>query len=283
MIFVIGGNGRLGRAIAAEYGNESVIVLDRAVYQDWSLSMSADDVTRYFEKIGKENATVVVTAGLLDPTISQDNLMRVNFQLPKTVIAGASKLGYKVVTFGTVMECLLKSQNPYIQSKALLGNYVANVASANCQALHLRIHTLFGMGAPSQFMFLGQMLDALQKNRPFKMTLGKQLREYHHVQDEAKAIRKIVSSVPCGIMDVSHGEPVSLKEIAESIFSSFGKENFLCLGALPEPPEDNFGQALKRPAILKDILFRETLPAVVDYMKTATLAGSANSEARFNG
>ena len=283
MIHVIGGNGRLGRAIIAQYADEKVVALDRATYVHWSVNMSADDVTRYFEKTGEENATVIVSAGLLDPKTSYDQLTRVNFELPKTIIDGASKLGYKIVTFGTVMERLLKSQNPYIQSKSLLGDYVANVASAQCKAVHLRIHTLYGMGAPSPFMFLGQLHDALQKDKPFRMTLGRQLREYHHVQDEARAVRKILSNLSFGVMDVSHAAPVTLKEVAESVFSSFGKESLLHLGVLEEPSEDNFDRVFERPGILKDSFFRDTLPAVVHYIRSVTFGGARKLECGFNG
>jgi nucleoside-diphosphate-sugar epimerase len=267
MIFLVGGRGRLGRALAAAYPASNVIVLERSVYEGWSRSGASEQVARFFESRGAEGATILVTAGLLDPRLPREDLLAVNFELPKNIIEGACNLGARVASFGTVMEGLLAAQNPYVHSKTLLGDYVDGVASASCPAVHLRIHTLFGAGEPSPFMFLGQMLDALRRNSPFSMTSGSQLREYHHVQDDARAIRAITDSQSHGVLDVSHGQPVSLREIAVSVFQAFGKDDMLHIGGLPEPLEENYRQIFNRPAVLDDVDFRETLPAIVDYMK----------------
>ncbi len=267
MIFIVGGNGRLGRAIASEYAIESPTLVDRATYADWWQENSCDKVSRYFDALKAAESVVFVTSGLLDPQLPSEELLKVNFHLPKNIIGGAARVGIKVVTFGTVMEGLLTSANSYVRSKARLGEYVAEVGAAKFSATHLRIHTLYGVGAPSSFMFLGQILDAILRRVPFAMTLGKQLREYHHVQDEAKAIRKIAASRISGVLDVSHGRPTRLREIAEHLFRAFDVENLLRIGALPEPLEENYGQVFARPEILADVHFRDSLPSIVDYIK----------------
>jgi len=89
---------------------------------------------------------------LLDPHLSPDELLKINFHLPRNIIEGSTKLGFKVVTFGTVMESLLDSKNPYIKRKAILGDYVAGIASHECRLIHLRFHTLFGRGEPDPFI-----------------------------------------------------------------------------------------------------------------------------------
>lgn len=267
MIYVIGSRGRLGQAIAAEYADAALILLERTIYADWLLKDSSDKVARYFSDKANAESIIFITSGLLDPNLPQEDLLKVNFFLPKNIIDGAAKLGIKVVTFGTVMEDLLQSKNFYIQTKKMLGDYVTNTASINTPVMHLRIHTLYGLGEPSPFMFLGQMLNAIYNNTRFDMTLGKQLREYHHVQDEVKAIRKIANLAYPGVMDVSHGQPVSLKKIAESVFQSLNKTYLLHVGSLPEPPEENYTKIFDRTKILHDINFRDSLPAVVEYMQ----------------
>jgi nucleoside-diphosphate-sugar epimerase len=271
MIYVIGARGRLGQAITAEYADAVVVPLERAVYADWSRRDTSDAVTRYFDNKTHEGSVVFVASGLLDPRLPQDDLLNVNFHLPKNIIQGATRLGIKVVTFGTVMEGLLKSQNAYIQTKTALGDYVAEAASANHPAIHVRIHTLYGLGEPSPFMFLGQMLEAIRKDVSFDMTQGKQLREYHHLRDEAKAIRIIADLAPPGVITLSHGQPLSLKQIAESVFQSLDKSHLLRVGALPAPSEENYQQIFHRPDVVKHAAFRDSLPAVVAYMHESYL------------
>jgi len=265
--YLIGSRGRLGQAIALEYADSGIVSLDRIIYKDWSQSGATDKISRYFDKPGNEGATLFVTSGLLDPKLSQEDLLTINYHLPKNLIDGATKLGIKVITFGSVMEGFLKSKNPYIQSKTALGEYVREVSNEKRPAIHLQIHTLYGLGQPSPFMFLGQMLTAIRGDVPFQMTSGLQLREYHHLTDEAKAIRQIEISISHGLLNLSHGKPISLKTIAEYVFKTFGKEKLLCLGALPEPHEENYEKVLTASDILLQVPFRDSLPAVVRYMQ----------------
>lgn len=265
--YLVGGRGRLGQAISHEYADSEIVSLDRSIYEGWSQPGASDKVSRYFDNRSNEGATVFVASGLLDPWLSTDDLLKINYHLPKNLIDGATKLGIKVITFGTVMEKLQQSKNPYVQTKTALGEYVRAVASASSPAVHLQIHTLYGVGQPSPFMFLGQMLTSIRNNAPFKMTSGRQLREYHHLADETKAIRQIAKSAPPGVVNVSHGKPLSLRAIAESVFHALGKDELLHVGALPEPPEENYEQVLRPTEILQRVEFRNSLPAIVQYMR----------------
>lgn len=265
--YLIGSRGRLGQAIAAEYTDSGIISLDREIYEDWSQPGAADLVSRYFEKHSVEHGTVFVASGLLDPRQSPEDLFRVNHTLAKNVIDGATKLGLKVITFGTVMEGLLQSKNPYIQSKTALGEYVGAVADHSKPVTHVQIHTLYGQGQPSSFMFLGQMLAAILANQEFKMTSGRQLREYHHLADEAAAIRQIEEFSAPGVINLSHGQPNSLKAIAEAVFDSFGKIDLLRIGALPEPADENYHRILPPTDVVSRIPFRGSLPSIVGYMQ----------------
>lgn len=268
MISVIGGRGRLGRAISALYGDHAVLALPREVYQEWWRPNSADAVARFFESRGDDRSTVFVAAGLLDPRLPRDEHMQVNYLLPRHVIEGATRLGMRVVTFGTVMERLIvATKNAYVQSKTLLGDYVAQAANEHTPATHIRVHTLYGGGEPSPFMFLGQIRRALVEHTVFEMSPGNQLREYHHLDDEVRALRVLADAHVNGVIDLNHGEPISLKMLARHVFKSFGAESLLRIGALPEPPEENYGTVFERPALLNDSNFRATLPAVVSYLR----------------
>lgn len=265
--YLIGGRGRLGRAIAAEYAGSELVTLERYIYEDWSRDGAADQVSRYFDQNVGENSTVFVTSGLLDPNFSEEDLLKVNYTLAKNVIDGASKIGTKIITFGTVMEELIKSKNSYVRSKKKLSEYVEKMANNERSIKHIQLHTLYGIDHPSPFMFLGQILLAIKSNQPFEMTSGGQLREYHHLEDEAVAIRLITDSSVSGVVNLSHGQPVLLRAVAESVFDALEKSHLLRLGALPEPAEENYDQIFRANEVVSTVLFREALPNINEYMK----------------
>lgn len=270
MIFIIGGRGRLAQAIAKQYRADEVVVLSRATYQNWGADDSVSEITDYFAVNGSEGAVVYICSGLLDPRLPVEQLHAVNFLLPRRIIDAVAPLGMRVVTFGTAMERTL-TDNPYVASKLLLGRFVQQL-EGKAEALHVRIHTLYGAGEPSPFMFLGQILSALRAQRPFNMTLGRQLREYHHVDDDAFAIKALIDLKTSGIVELSHGDPVTLRQLAEAVFLSFGQSDLLRIGAIAEPAQENFSDVFERPLALKAVEFRETVTSVTAYMKTLVSA-----------
>jgi len=266
-IYLIGARGRLGQAIAREYADTDVVMLDRAVYEGWSRDRAECEIARYFERQACDSL-VFVASGLLDPRLPAESLERVNFHLPKNLIAAVSPLGMRVVTFGTAMETFPGTRNAYVESKWRLGEYVSASIGSGAAALHLQIHTLYGMGAPTPFMFLGQILDAIRRDVPFPMTSGRQLREYHHLEDEVRGIRWLAESAARGTLALNHGRAVTLRAIAEAVFGALGKGELLRVGARPDPVDENFErffEPVKLPPVIK---FRESLPAIVEYMKS---------------
>ena len=99
------------------------------------------------------------------------------------------------------------------------------------------------------------------------MTSGRQFREYHHLADEIRAIRKLVKRAPPGIQNMSHGQPLRLEAIAKTVFRSFGKEKLLKLGALPEPVTENYNKTPNCNKFLDPNQFRNTLPAIAKYLR----------------
>lgn len=267
MIFIVGGRGRLGQALREQYRSDEVVCVDRAVYQQWGASDSLSEVTAYFQHYARPGAVVYICSGLLDPALDSETLHNVNFRLPRNIIQAVSPMGIRAVTFGTAMEEMLTT-NPYVQSKLALSRFVAEMSDELTPALHIRIHTLYGLGEPSPFMFLGQVMEALRNDKPFAMTMGRQLREYHHVSDDAAAVRTLVDHSDSKVVELSHGQPVTLRSLAEAVFESVGKGHLLRLGALSEPQQENFTQVFSRSSILEGVVFRDTVTGVVEYMKT---------------
>ncbi|GAA4337515.1 hypothetical protein GCM10023165_15580 [Variovorax defluvii] len=267
MMILIGGRGRLGRALRAARPHGEVVALDRRVYENWWRDDAGPDIDRCLEA-APPGSVMLVAAGVLDPALPQSDHQRVNFELPVRVMERAAAAGLRVVTFGTVMERLVDHPNPYVASKARLGRHVAQRAAAGDAVTHLQIHTLYGGGEPASFMFLGQMCSALRAGRPFEMSPGRQLREYHHVDDDVAAIHAVLATGVDGVLALSHGAPTTLRELALHVFGGLGREELLRLGARPEPPDDNYATVLQRPAVLEGVFFRSARDGVLDHVRS---------------
>lgn len=268
MNYVLGARGRLGHAIATSLPPGQIKVLDRSVYSEWWRDGAADLVSRFLDRPAN-GGVVYVAAGLIDPSCPSDEHHQVNYKLARNVVEGATKLGFRVVTFGTVMEKIVggKSANPYYTSKTKLGFFIDEYSVKCNLALHVRIHTLFGGGLPDEFMFLGQMFRALISRSEFKMSPGTQFREYHHLDDEVAAIAKLLHFQVSGTTELSHGAPITLKDIATFVFDAFECPQMLKIAALPGPVDDNYRVSFSRTPALSDMVFRDTLPALVDYLR----------------
>ena len=160
-----------------------------------------------------------------------------------------------------------REANSYLKSKLTFARYVTEFASSNSLILHLRMHTLYGGGDPPSHMFLGQLVDAMRQGRRFAMSSGNQLREYHHVEDEALAVANLVNADARGIIDVSHGSPVKLIDLAAYICDKFGCPDRLDVGAIPGAPSENYSREFNRTPLLAKCYFRATLPGVYGYLQ----------------
>ena len=266
MNLILGARGRLGRALLKTLDG---IPVDRSVYCDWCREGAEDEIARFVEGSVPSAGIIFVAAGVIAPNAEPQLYERVNFWLPRNVVAAASRTGWRVVTFGTVMETVVGEgvHDPYVASKIRLGRFVSGLGPQIDRIIHIRLHTLYGGGPPNAFMFLGQMLNAIRYRHPFKMSPGTQLREYHHVDDDALAIGRLVSDGLTGPVDLSHGEPVMLRTLASRVFEQFGCAQLLEIGAVPAPEHDNYSRTFERVPSLRKMRFRHTLPGVVEYLR----------------
>jgi nucleoside-diphosphate-sugar epimerase len=272
MMYVIGGRGRLGRAVLKSSGAARSFALPREVYAEWWRPHAPLEIQHYFSD-APAGSSVLVAAGLLDPALPGAEHERVNFDLPARVIEGACAAGLRVLTIGTAMEGLVAQPNPYIASKAKLGHMVAEVAAMGHAVTHLQVHTLYGGGEPAPFMFLGQMCEALRGEQPFKMSSGRQLREYHHVDDDAHAIGAVSEAKVDGVLALSHGDPCMLRDLAMRVFETVGRTDLLKIGGRADPTEDNYGAVLARPSVLAGLNFRPALLGVPTYVQSLVAGG----------
>ena len=136
-------------------------------------------------------------------------------------------------------------------------------------AMHIRFHTVFGANVPQPHMFLGQMLTALVSGDDFRMSSGTQFREYQHVDDIAAAIQIVSGNRGRAAVTIAHGQPIQLGELAQRVFESFDRLDSLKIGALPDQVPDVTAPLGGKLPELAALSFRDTIPAVIDYMHDA--------------
>ena len=74
----------IGAAIMREYVGQDVRILNRSDYQAWSRPAMEGCISRYFDTgSGCLDATIFVASGLLNPALSHEELLGVNYYLPK--------------------------------------------------------------------------------------------------------------------------------------------------------------------------------------------------------
>lgn len=262
MKLVLGARGRLGKALCRACDADALVTPERDTYARWWESASTGAIGAFLaaERID----TVLVAAGITDPAADVRAHERVNFELPRQVLAASAPLGIRVLTFGSIMEVLgtADAASPYVRSKRRLAACVQAHADAGARVLHLRIHTLYGGGRPSPFMFTGQMLEALRRRAPFQMSPGTQLREYHHVDDDAAAIVSLAFTAARGTLDLNHGDALPLADLARSVFDALDASSLLRIGALPAPSYERTDLRFARTAGLDAHAFRDASLAV---------------------
>jgi nucleoside-diphosphate-sugar epimerase len=273
-LILFGAGGQLGSSIARAFsvaGRSNLITVPWEKAGKWS----REDIASWFSRQPcVEAADVVIANGLTDPSLPRETLNYSNTEFPVQVIeAGKNFSGLRFMTVGTVMEerATLSTANAYVASKLALCHHIEALAEGGLAArlLHLRLHTLYGVGRPHPHMFLGQMLAALQNGRPFPMSSGRQYRQYHHAEDIAAAALAIIGRDwnDSPVLQLNSAETLQLRRIAEKVFQHFGKSSILQIGALPEQA----GDVVEDPAYLPtDVLLfpqcRPTIPNIVKWL-----------------
>lgn len=217
----------------------------------------------------------IFAAGLIDPSISEIDLMRINVEAPARLYAAlgraeAEGAEVRFVTFGSILEEREEyaAANVYIRSKARLKNLWHEQALAGGVVwTHYQLHTLYGGRRPPPFMFLGQMEAALRRRVPFHMSSGGQLREYHHASDMAvNLLHHLGTAAPVSDkITLNSGCPMRLKDLAEAVFHHFGRPELLNVGARALQPGEVFEACFARSEYV--VAFRDAVRGIIAWLE----------------
>jgi nucleoside-diphosphate-sugar epimerase len=131
----------------------------------------------------------------------------------------------------------LESANGYGATKAAGGILLRAFARENyLQLRYLRMATIYGPGDDAQNFFPAAKRLAIAR-KPFPMTGGVQVRDWLHVSDAVGAISMAIGigeTIPGDVLNIGTSEGVSLKDLAKSIYESYGADTDLIkFGEIP--------------------------------------------------
>lgn len=243
---ILGHSGNLGREFLKLYGaSNGTIPIDRQLTRYWVSEGSVSDIRSYLQTIRKnsQKMNLFVCTGMTDPTnVFEVNL--VNNMFPIKIVEASENLDIKIITFGTVQEDWDLS-NHYIDSKRHFSKWLEQ--SNPDYVRNFKLHTLYGGIRTDNNLFLSQIIRSLESGREFKMTSGLQIREYHHQAQVTEYIDYLLNSDPLDRPShISHGQPVTLRNLAEYIFDRFRVKELLNIDHSINVREDNFNRVYAR-------------------------------------
>lgn len=276
MILVIGSKGLVSKVIQHEFTNYGMTVVGSDVAKTWISSNAKGRIRDYVNSLPVRPTRIINCAGLTNPRLSKQLLIEVNFELPKNLLNFSREEEIELITFGSIMENnpVLCQENPYLLTKEMYFKHFSHTMNSDSKQLHVQLHTLYGGSKIHPHMFLGQMFKAIQEGNDFKMTNGLQWREYHHVADEIQALNRIISTKSNGVVEISHNEKLTLRSIAEFVFSEFNILSRLKVGELPSPDFEQYIMELNQVQEKPITGFRPTLTGIADYLRE--LVGKLN-------
>ena len=256
---IVGRNGNLAKKLKDRYPNARVIPSKE--YLTWEKVLDVRKI------IDSETTDIFVAIGIVSRRASAQDLELINYKIPALIASAVSSTDSRIITFGTIMEkkLQLSAKNPYVASKNRLSLYLQNNLEPRSY-LHLLINTLYGGYRMNPEMFLGQLFASIKTNSRFNMSDGSQIREYHHIEDDLRALELFLEKRVGGVQEISHGESFHLEEIARQVLIHFNMEERLIRGALNSPTEEIYEPIGVKNLLLKEISFRPTIDGIISYI-----------------
>lgn len=263
---VVGTNGNFSIQFQQTARIDRSQLIDKSVYGNWE-NENCTLISKISSASEKNNSKYLINAvGIISKNYSNDFIKYWNYLFPKHLYQICQDLNLTLVTLGSIHETIPEMcvNNPYLESKNALVQFLAENNFRN--SVHFQFHTWYGGRNINDEMFLGQIINALKNKTVFNMSDGKQIREYHHISDDATCvIRKLEKEIK-GSYGISHGERLSLEEIARKIFTHFGYETLLHLNSSISPKYEIRNESDLNLDI-SDGRFRPTLEGIIDYVK----------------
>jgi nucleoside-diphosphate-sugar epimerase len=271
VILILGNTGNLSSSLRRVLNNEPLMVIGRDVYS--SFLESPKQSLKFMKNLETLPSYIINTVGSVDKNLSLQELVSINTTLPINLIKACEEIGSTIVTFGSVHEKIeaYRSQSKYIESKGKLFDFYKQNEEIMSRILHFQIHTWYGGKKLHKNMLLGQLADAINTNVEFVMQDGNQLREYHHLDDDSQIIKDAVEKNLSGLIEISHGEILSIATITNAVIKHFNK--------MTHSEENTLGEsdvsARSMEIMGSTYNFRSSIPGIIKYLQTKIHRGSS--------
>jgi len=264
---ILGIKGNLAKALSAYYPNS--IQVARSDFIQWPEDTNKLEEFFSYTGVPPRDCIILNCAGITDTDTDLIEMTFINTSLPIYLSEKSEELGFKLATFGTVMERFPKyaKKNQYLNSKLAFFEEFNAREDWNKRNIHFQMHTLYGGDNTKQKMFLGQIYEAINSQTTFNMSGGDQIREYHHVNDVVQAVGHIIEMKISGTHHISQGNPLTLADLAKAIFTQFNSTQLLNIAAKTADAEDNRIVIFEKPDELKGINFREPIEGVISWLR----------------
>lgn len=262
---IIGTSGNFSIELQKKIPKNFQVLFGRQLLEMWNENSSKKV---FIDHLAKHQATnLIYTLGITSPKESLSSLRRINFEFPRYLYSVSKELEMNFVTLGSVHENYpsLFSDNNYISVKKELNQFLKE--NSFKKSYHFQFHTWYGGERLKNDMFLGQIVLSLKNRSVFTMSSGQQLREYHHVEDDAICVLKMLRNLGTGCYTVSHGEYLTLRQIAHHIFKYFEMEHLLRID-MDNIIEGDITSIQNPNNVNSQCYFRPSLEGIVKYIET---------------
>lgn len=262
---IIGSSGNFSLQLQQLVTPENCLIIGKDKYKN-GLEINLD-LENHIAQINSsgEFEYLVNTVGVISKVANYKEIMLWNYEFPKYLYRVCQQTGLKLITLGSVHEnySQLLPNNLYLQSKFKLKEFLDNKDFKD--SIHFQFHTWYGGDKIHEQMFLGQVINSIKHRSIFKLNSGDQKREYHHIEDDAKCLLKTLLKSSIGCYEISHGQPITLRDISNSIFSFFNCEDYLQISESPILAEYyiNYDVFTK-----SNCTFRPTIEGMISYVQT---------------
>ena len=267
VIVVVGNTSNLARTIFKILKNHNLHTIPTNIARRWTLDPTLIDLNQYFSSNRIDPIFFINTIGVVNPLNNPVEITRVNVDFPLAMAHAIKASPSTLVTFGSILEEFpdLSRNNPYLSSKLTLSNRLQEIEGLNFH--HFRIHTWYGGQFLAPSLFLGKITNCIVENKPFIMSSGKQLREYHHIEDDVIRIIPALKTATRRFLQINHGSPIRLGQLAENIFTHFNKKELLIRDASFTPPHENLEVRFKESPSFGLQPFRPLFPSILEYIE----------------
>ena len=164
---------------------------------------------------------------------TDEEVFEVNLNVPQKVFSICYQHGVRNVM--TMDTGLPEGLNAYSKSKSVFAGYLKDQCSEdnNLTVLNIELENFYGPDEPND-RFLHAMIDRLRRGEDLRLTEGRQVRDFIHIDDVTSNLIRLIQSDLTGYHDIplGTGEGVSIRQLMEYLKKIISSDSELLFGAV---------------------------------------------------